>query len=436
VERTPLGESLRRLSALAGPAGIIRIAPPTPPAAGEPPLHHVTATTAARGTGPGAVAAQYGSGTAETRERALAAALGECAERYAASQVDEASVRVLSAAELGPAAAPPSSFALFHAFQYAAEGFPFVPFTAATRLRWSPAFRLPGGEPAFVPTQLAYLTGTMQGENPIGYATSSGMACGATLEEAVLAGLLELVERDAFRIAWENRLSLPLVDRSDDPDLVASEHNVYARTGLRYAVVDMSAFLAVPTALAVLRDPRGGAALSIGAASAPTMREAVRRSLSEAFQTRLFARRLRAEQPDWSAGDDGDIAAFEDRTLYYADALHAARAAFLDASRARVHSGAVAALAGACVTDHISALVRLLARAGTNVYVVDTTPPELRAADLRTVCVVAPELCRLDAASTARYLGGERLYRAAHELGLAASPLALDQLNPAPHPFP
>ncbi len=436
VERTPLDESLRRLGSLAGPpTGIIRLAAPTPRAPGDAQLHHVTATTAALGYGPGAVAVQYGSGTAESLERAVAAALGECAERYAAMLVDERLVRVACADELGPAAAPPASFALFHPRQYASAGFPFVPFTGATRLRWTPAFRLPGGEPALVPTQLAYLTGTMQGENAIGYATSTGMACGATLEEAILAGLFELVERDAFRIVWESRLSLPLVDWSDDAVLVGRERRCYASCP-RYAAVDLSAFLGIPTALAVLRDPGGDGALLIGAASAPTMCDAVDRALCEAFQTRLFARRLRAEQPSWSCEDDEEIAAFEDRILYYADHRHAAPAAFLDASPARVRSGDVPALPGTSVTDHIEAVLHRLGRAGAGVYVVDTTPADLQGAGLHTVCVIAPELCRLDAAFTARYRGGERLYRAAYERGLLAAPLAFEDLNPAPHPFP
>jgi ribosomal protein S12 methylthiotransferase accessory factor len=49
---------------------------------------------------------------------------------------------------------------------------------------------------------------------------------------------------------------------------------------------------------------------------------------------------------------------------------------------------------------------------------------------------VAPELCALDVAHGARFLGGRRLYEAAAALGLRAAPLALSAINPYPHPFP
>jgi hypothetical protein len=96
----------------------------------------------------------------------------------------------------------------------------------------------------------------------------------------------------------------------------------------------------------------------------------------------------------------------------------------------------VAALGVDGVTARILAIVDRLARAGVDTYAVDTTPPDLRAAGLRTAAVVAPQLCRLDVPVRFRYLGGERLYRAAHELGLLARVQTVDDLNSFPHPFP
>jgi len=55
---------------------------------------------------------------------------------------------------------------------------------------------------------------------------------------------------------------------------------------------------------------------------------------------------------------------------------------------------------------------------------------------LTVVRVVAPGLCSLDAAHAARFLGGRRLYEAAGALGLRDGPLAENELNHDPHPFP
>src|SRR5262249_15974708 len=128
------------------------------------------------------------------------------------------------------------------------------PFTSSTPVRWVRGFALPAAEPAYLPVQLVYLAGTepSAGEAAIGYSPSSGLAWGPGLARAVLVGLLEVVERDAFMITWYNRLSLPRLDWRSDPALVAFERRYFAPSGLDYAVVDLSIFLDVPTALALV----------------------------------------------------------------------------------------------------------------------------------------------------------------------------------------
>jgi len=67
---------------------------------------------------------------------------------------------------------------------------------------------------------------------------------------------------------------------------------------------------------------------------------------------------------------------------------------------------------------------------------VDLTPVDLREAGLHVVRVLAPRLCQLDVDHGLRALGCERLYRAAFAAGLTEAPLAYDDVNPLPHPFP
>jgi ribosomal protein S12 methylthiotransferase accessory factor len=436
VAPTPLARSLPILESLASPlTGIVPHTRRLLPATDDARWFRVASLGADSSRILGAAASRSGGGVHVTHDAALAAAIGEGLEQYAGAYCEEDRLRVASAADLGDAVPRPASFALFHPRQYAEPGFAFEPFTADTRIRWTAAFRLPDGEPCFVPAQLAHAGVVFHDEPRIGYATSSGMACGATLEEAILGGLLELVERDAFAIAWYNRLSLPLVDWSGDRAVADELRRFCEPAGVRYEVVDLTPVAGVPTALGLCRDAHGEVALAAGCASAPTMRDALRKAVREAFQTRAFGRRLRAELPEWHCADVAEIASLEDHALYYAQRANAAGAAFLDASPARVALGAVPPLCEGSVTDAIRALVRRLARAGTSVCVVDTTPPDLRAAGVRTAAVVAPELCRLDVPYRYRYLGGRRLYGAACAAGLAARPSSFDDLNPLPHPF-
>jgi ribosomal protein S12 methylthiotransferase accessory factor len=373
------------------------------------------------------------------RDAAEAAALGEALERYSGSYVPEHRLVAGSAAELGERAVDPRRFALFSGEQYAAPGFPYRPFTADTVVSWVDGFALPGGEPALLPAQLVYMPWRRRapGEIPIAHTTSSGLACGPTLEEAVLAGLLELVERDAFMLVWSNRLSLPLLSWEEDPELVRLDARYFAPAGLRYSAVDLSVFLGVPTVLGVVHGPPGElGALGVGAASAPAVAQAWRKALAEAFSVQRWVRDMALEEPGRLDDRAEDIGSFDAHTLYYATEERARRAAFLDASGERRAAGDVVPLEGDDVLALVEAVTQRLAARGVSAYAVDVTSPDLAAADLHVVHVVAPELCALDVVEGARFLGGRRMYEAAHEAGLVPRPLAPEELNRDPHPFP
>lgn len=437
VGRTPLAVSLPILKSLASPlTGIIPFTQQLLPTTDDARLFHVASVTGDSSEVIGSSSNRYNGGINFSYDSALAAAIGEGLERYAGAYLEEDRVRFASANELGSSAAPPESFALFHDRQYAQPDFPYARFTSDTQIRWTPGFRLPDGEPAFVPTQLTSLSEPSHGEPRLGYATSSGHACGATLEEAILSGLLELVERDAFVLTWYNALSLPRLDWSADALLSAEDERFYVPTHLRYETVDLSGFHRIPTALGVVRDAFGDVALAVGCASAPTMHDAIRKALRESFQTRAFARLLRADMPDWSCENFESIEEFEDHVLYYAFPRGAEQAAFINASPIRIPVSEDVNLEGGSVTGHITAILGRLAARDIHVYVVETTPPDLRSAGLRTAVVVAPELCRLDVPYRYRYFGGKRLYNAAFEAGLVPRVLTIDDLNPLPHPFP
>ncbi len=374
-----------------------------------------------------------------SRDQAEAAAIGEAIERYSGSYVPAERLIVASADELGADAVEPSRFALFSDEQHAAPGFPFRRFRPETVVSWVEGFALPGGERAFLPAQLVYMPWRRQSpdEIRIGHTTSSGLACGATLEEAVLAGLLEVIERDAFMLVWRNRLSLPLLDWSADPEVVELDRRYFAPTGLRYAAVDLSVFLDVPTVLGVVHGPPGQlGAFGVGAASAPAVAGAWRKALAEAFSVQRWVRDVALEEPERVGRPASAISTFDEHTLFYADRNRALRAEFLASSPDRKATTAVAPLEGENVLEQIEALARRLDDRGASAYAVDVTSPDVRAADLRVVHVVAPELCPLDVVEGARFLGGRRMIHAAFEAGLVPRPLELSDLNPDPHPFP
>jgi ribosomal protein S12 methylthiotransferase accessory factor len=437
VPPTPVAEGLGRLRSLVSPyVGIVRAVGDFAAGPDDSRLFRVGCRVADVAPLLGVEVDYRAGGTAPSRDAAFAATLGEVAERYSASSPTPDGGVLATAARLGPQAVDPERFALFSGAQYDRAGFPFRPFTRMTPVRWVEAFAIPSGAPALLPRQLVHLAWRPEpgsGEVPIGYSTSSGAACGCTLEEAVLRGLLELLERDAFLVTWANRLSPPLLEWSRHCELARLDRRYFRPSGLAYAAVDLSAFFDVPTVLGVVRDERvPGAALGVGAAAAARVEEAWLRALAEAFSVRTWARLTW----DGREGDSEAIETFDDHIRFYSSPVHAEITRFLDESPDRRDVRDVPAVEGDDVRAQIRAVTTRLEARGASAYAADVTAPDIRDAGLRVAKVVAPELCALDVAHDARFLGGRRLYNAAFELGLRTAPLTPEELNPNPHPFP
>jgi ribosomal protein S12 methylthiotransferase accessory factor len=437
---TPVETALPRLRSFVSPlSGVVRRLAETLAAPDE---HRLVSIGCELADGSGTIGSALESYTGSEhwiREVAEAAAIGEALERYSGSYVPDDRLVVASADDLGGSAVRPERFALFSDAQHATPGFPFTPFSGRTVVSWIDGFSVPDGTHVHLPAQLVLMAPRrlVRGEARIGYATSSGLACAPTLEEALLTGVLELIERDAFMLVWHNRLSLPLLDWRGDPELVRLDSRYFEPSGLRYSAVDLSVFLAVPTVLGVVHGAdRQLGAIGVGAGCAPTVAGAWRKALAEAFSVQRWVRDKAYEEPELIGRAAAAIHTFDAHTLYYACEERARRAAFLDASPRRRDSREIAPLQGGNVLELIEQVARRLAERGVSAYGVDVTSPDVRAGGLRVVRAVVPELCALDVVEGARFLGGGRMYRAAFEAGLVSRPFQPADLNPDPHPFP
>jgi ribosomal protein S12 methylthiotransferase accessory factor len=377
------------------------------------------------------------------RDAALAGAIGEALERYSASYLPSSRFVMATAREIGAQAVTPERFALFSEEQYASDEFQWEPFTSDTKLCWVKGWSLPDREEVYLPQQLAYMAydpgPILPGETPIGVASSSGLSLALDRDDAVLGGLLELVERDAIMLTWLNSLALPRLDWSGDPEVVQRDRRHFAPSGLPYEVIDLSVWCAVPTAVAIQRGPAGSVPYAMGGASAPTMQEAWDKAMRECFQgvtmLRFKVEDDPAEQPTFR-DDYADITDPEDHCLFYLLPGNEAHAEFLLSSVETSDIREVPALEGDDSVDWIAAIARRLEAIGSSAYAVDVTSPDLQDAGLYAMRVIAPELQPIDFEYQARFLGGKRLYEAAQRLGLRSAPLRPDEINPYPHPFP
>ena len=407
----------------------------------EPPLIRIACEVAA---GDEVLGIDLGSahnvgGSGMSQEHALGAAIGEAVERYSAAHVPRERIVHAAAAELGPRAVDPAEFGLFADSQYARPGFRYVRFTKKTRLPWVDGVDLATGESVWLPAELVFLAAVGADDAPrIAYSTSSGLACGTSFDEALERALFELLERDAFMIAWWRRVSPPRLDWSSDPWMRAIDRRYFQPTGLQYSALDLSWVHELPIVAAVVRAPGSGAALGVGAAANSTVAQAWWRALAEAFASRSACRKLRLLEPGHRYADNGsDVLSFDDHIRFYGDDERAEQASFLwSATRSRSVEVVPAVTGG--VEERRSALLARIGRTGSRAFAVDVTAPDVAEAGLHVIRAVTPGLCQLDASHDCRFLGGPRLLQLdlSERDTLTGAVRTIDDLNQLPHPFP
>ena len=208
------------------------------------------------------------AGKGSTREQSKVSALCEAVERYSGTcHGDEIRIRKPYAEFAGgEEAIHPNDAQLFSDYQLDnaqsinAKGHPYnvVPprLDPDVEIDWTPVWSLTQQRHRYLPTSLVYSMSAEQRAPSDLIADSNGCAAGTTLEEAILFGFYELVERDAFAIWWYNRLRVPAVDLSSFGDeYLASASDYYARYGRNLWMLDVTSDMGIPTFVALSNRP-------------------------------------------------------------------------------------------------------------------------------------------------------------------------------------
>lgn len=399
--------------------------------AGDAPLVVAGADVADPGPLGGADEIHASGAAGFTWEEAARAAVGEACERYAAAIVPRERVRVARARDLPGEVA--RGWALFTDEQHAHPRMHYAPWAEDRLLGWTRAVALRDGREAWVPAQfvwLPYLPGA--GEGVLAPALSTGLAAGPDAATATLAGLLEVVERDAFTLAWLARARPPRV-----PDAALPARAARLARHARTVVLDLTHDLGIPTYVAVVEQPTTvGVVRVVGAAARPDPAAAMEKAVVEAFQTVPYVRDLVRAEPAWRAGASFEnLRDFRDHArIYTVHPEYREGLAFLldgpfDEAPTRAAVLAEDAAAG------VRAVVARLAARGLDAYAVDVTTRDVADAGLRVVRALVPQAQPLHGFYQVPHLAGAR-WRGVRDA--LPYPLGVDaprEVNRWPHPF-
>jgi ribosomal protein S12 methylthiotransferase accessory factor len=369
-----------------------------------------------------------GKGTGDLQARA--SALCEGLERYSGVFRGDEPRRLARQADLGGAAVPLNDCLLFSERQYrerqarnaGAGRFSFipVPFDPEAEVEWSPVWSLTRGEVRYLPTAFCYYDYPQPDERTYCLACSNGCAAGNTLEEAILQGFLELVERDGVALWWYNRVCRPGVDVHSFAEPYLERLRVFLlEHGREFWVLDLTTDLGIPVFASITRrtdGPPEQIVLGFGAHLDPKI--ALLRAVTEMNQMLSSPLLGRPEKGPEKEPVDPDTA------HWLATATTANQPYLLPAEGP---PWAVAAYPQAWtddVADDVRGCQALVERAGMEMLVLDQTRPEV---GLPVAKVIVPGLRHF----WARLAPG-RLYDVPVRLGWLTRPLAEDELNPTP----
>jgi ribosomal protein S12 methylthiotransferase accessory factor len=288
------------------------------------------------------------------------------------------------------------------------------PFDQSAQIEWSPVWSLRDQRFKYLPTSLLYFFYTGGSAASHIHADSNGCAAGNTLEEAIVQGFLELVERDSYAIWWYNRLQRAEVDLSRfDDSYVRDLRTQLAETGRRLSVLDITSDLGVPSYVALSHSVENAEDfVEYGSGSHFDARIAMLRALTELNQ--FLSIGLMGARNAQTSSDDGS-GPFRLRDHPY----------LIPSGGAAVRPDFSAKFGGLDRREQVMACVDIAKREGLDFLVLDQTRPDI---EVPVVRVVVPGLRHF----YRRFAPG-RLYDVPVKLGLRDRPIKEDELNPI-HP--
>jgi ribosomal protein S12 methylthiotransferase accessory factor len=387
---------------------------------------------------------EVGVGRTGSRRRDAAVSVLEGIERFAGLRPCGRTTRVEgSYSELKDRAVDPRHFILHEPGSHDEPGFGLAPYSPATRYSWVWAYSFRRACSVLVPEQLAYYGSPKSAASGPRFVseTSNGCAIGGSIEEAVLHGLFEVIERDAFLANWYAGRPVPRVDTSAiEDELIRALLSRCRAHEFEVEVLDLRAGLPTPVFAVSLmnrtRNDQPALALAAGAHLDPL--RALQGALVEGISAlanrdparaaaRLERGRALLAQPEL-------VQVMADHTdqCWPAEAIGTrdftrSCGPDLQWDRSFGASADVAASLGTALVDLIGAVLAI----ARDVIVVDLSFEPFRTAGLRCVKVLAPGLLPMTFGHQYRRISEDRLR------ALASDPPADHRAAGfLPHPFP
>ncbi|MBD3921744.1 TOMM precursor leader peptide-binding protein [Paenibacillus sp. PR3] len=328
--------------------------------------------------------------------------------------------------------------------QFEQPEFPFAPYDPSAAMSWVWGYSFLQERPILVPERLGYYSFGFEGG--FVYETSNGCAIGGSLEEAILYGLLEVVERDSFLMTWYARLPVPRLDyrSSGDKELMLMIERLRAVSGYDVQLYNTTMENGIPSIWAAAKggaDQRLNLVCAAGAHLDPI--RAAKGAIHELAVTitRMEGRwHERQEEAEAMFHDASLVQSMEDHALLYSLPQSEERLGFLlDEQRpTRTFQEEFSSVwMNDDLTDDLLQVLQTFRSLKLDVIVIDQSSSETLRNGLHCVKVLIPGMLPMTFGHQfTRLVGLDRVLEVPMKLGYTDHRLSPEELNPYPHPFP
>jgi ribosomal protein S12 methylthiotransferase accessory factor len=293
---------------------------------------------------------------------------------------------------------------------------------------WISGHSLTRGKKVMIPITAVYLGLPLPLAEHVLFPISTGFAAGTSYEQAIVAALCEVVERDSLALWWLHQLPFPRLD------IEASANDAHNRlrecqhkSGIYTTLFDLTTDVGIPVIGVVQTSEIHAPHVVTMAACRPRAADAALRVIEEVESLRV-ALSHSTVPVDRQAIVGGEPHPAESFGLLYAGPDGPARFSF--ALRAETISRLPPDRLEA---SHLDGFVSILRSLDMEVIVVDVTLPEVRDVGILVVKVLVPELMPLTFSHHVRYLAHERLMSAPEKLGYGKRTEATVTSDPIPY---
>ncbi len=283
------------------------------------------------------------------------------------------------------------------------------------KINWSPVWSITNNCEKYLPSEFLYFANFKE---KIAIPDSNGLSSGNTLEEAIIQGFFEVVERDCTAIWWYNRLSMPEVNlnTSNDPWIYKIRHSLNLNSRDLWCL-DITNDLGIPcfAAISKLRN-KASQKILIGLGCHFDPEIAIQRSITELLQMLGCASSL--NRMNSNEIDKNDM------TAHWLSTATIQKHEYLlpDKNKPKVDIKGIKNIASDDLLNDIYKCNDLIRNIDSEILVSDVTRAET---SMPVVKVVVPKLRHF----YARYAEG-RLYDIPVKLGFLKAPKNESNMNP------